>query len=86
VQNIKDSGFTAIGWTVYLGIFPTAFGFAMWTFALRRTSAGRMGTTIYLVPTIAVFLSWSFLGETPAWQAIMGGVLCLAGVYLASQD
>jgi drug/metabolite transporter (DMT)-like permease len=86
VQNIKDSGFTAIGWTVYLGIFPTAIGFAMWTFALRRTSAGRMGTTIYLVPTIAVFLSWSFLGETPAWQAIMGGVLCLAGVYLASQD
>jgi len=25
---------TAIGWTIYLGAFPTALGFATWTFAL----------------------------------------------------
>jgi drug/metabolite transporter (DMT)-like permease len=27
---------TAIGWAIYLGAFPTALGFATWTFALRR--------------------------------------------------
>jgi drug/metabolite transporter (DMT)-like permease len=74
---------TAIGWTVYLGIIPTALGFASWTFALRRTSAGRMGSTTYLVPVVAILLGWAVLGETPPWLAAAGGALCLAGVYLA---
>jgi drug/metabolite transporter (DMT)-like permease len=74
---------TAIGWTVYLGVIPTALGFATWTFALRRTSAGRMGSTTYLVPVVAILLGWAVLGETPPWLAAAGGALCLAGVYLA---
>src|SRR5262245_29586253 len=31
-----------IGWIVYLGLVPTALGFATWAHALRHTSAGRM--------------------------------------------
>jgi EamA-like transporter family len=34
---------SAVAWTAYLGAVPTALGFATWSFALRRTSAGRMG-------------------------------------------
>ena len=37
------------GWIVYLGVFPTAIGFVTWAFALNRTSAGRLGSTTYLV-------------------------------------
>jgi drug/metabolite transporter (DMT)-like permease len=74
---------TAIGWTIYLGVIPTALGFATWTFALRRTSAGRMGTTTYLVPVVAILLGWAVLGETPPRLAASGGALCLAGVALA---
>jgi drug/metabolite transporter (DMT)-like permease len=73
----------AAGWLVYLGALPTAAGFAMWTFALRRTNAGRMGSLTYLAPVVAVLLSWILLGETPPWLALAGGVLCLAGVYVA---
>jgi len=74
---------TAIGWAIYLGAFPTALGFATWTFALRRTSAGRMGSITYLAPVVAILLGWALLRETPPWLAIAGGALCLAGVYLA---
>lgn len=83
LQDIKASGATTIGWIVYLGIFPTAIGFATWTFALRRASAGRMGTMIYLIPPTAILLSWALLGETPSWYGLVGGALCLGGVYLA---
>src|SRR5262249_5413571 len=38
------AGAGAIGWAIYLGALPTALGFATWTFALRRTSAGRMAS------------------------------------------
>ena len=73
----------AILWTIYLGVFPTAIGFALWGYALRRTSAGRMGAMTYLAPPIAILLSWLLLGETPPGLAIAGGALCLSGVVLA---
>jgi len=69
------AGAPAIGRLVYLGAFPTALGFATWTFALRRTSAGRMGSITYPI--------WALLGETPSWAAAAGGALCLAGVWIA---
>jgi drug/metabolite transporter (DMT)-like permease len=74
---------SAIAWTVYLGAVPTAVGFATWSFALRRTSAGRMGSLTYLAPPVAVALGWAVLGERPAWLAVAGGCLCLVGVYVA---
>ena len=74
---------TAIGGTIYLGLAPTALGFATWSFALRRTSAGRTGSLNYLIPLVAIVLGWALLGETPPWLAAAGGAVCLAGVYLA---
>jgi drug/metabolite transporter (DMT)-like permease len=77
------AGAAAVGWTIYLGAVPTALGFATWTFALRRTSAGRMAAITYLIPLVAILLGWALLGETPTRLAAVGGALCLAGVYLA---
>jgi drug/metabolite transporter (DMT)-like permease len=57
-----------------------------WSFALRQTTAGRMGAMLYLVPPIAVVLGWAVLGEVPPWLAAAGGALCLGGVYLARRD
>ncbi len=70
-------------WTIYLGAVPTALGFATWSFALGRTSAGRMGSITYLAPVVAILLGWAVLSERPPWLAAAGGVLCLVGVYLA---
>ena len=70
-------------WVVYLGVFPTAVGFTTWAYALARTSAGRLGATTYLVPPVAILLSWGLLGETPVALALLGGALCVFGVYLS---
>jgi drug/metabolite transporter (DMT)-like permease len=72
-----------IGWVVYLGIFPTAIGFVTWAFALNRTSAGRLGSTTYLVSPIAIVMAWFLLGETPVPLALLGGALAIAGVVVA---
>jgi drug/metabolite transporter (DMT)-like permease len=74
---------SAIGWTIYLGIVPTAIGFIAWAYALSRTTAGRMGSTTYLVTPIAIVLGWLLLGEAPPALALLGGALCLAGVAVA---
>jgi drug/metabolite transporter (DMT)-like permease len=81
--ELDDAGAAAIGWIVYLGVAPTALGFATWSYALRRTSAGRLGSLTYLIPVVAILLGWALLGETPPSLAVAGGALCLAGVYLA---
>ncbi|MDX6639003.1 MAG: hypothetical protein QOF12_14 [Solirubrobacteraceae bacterium] len=80
VHELGRARGSAIAWTVYLGAVPTAIGFTTWAYALRRTSAGRMGATTYLVPPLAILLGWVLLGETPPALALGGGALCLAGV------
>lgn len=83
VTQAADAGARAIGWTVYLGLMPTALGFATWSFALRRASAGRVASLNYLIPVVAIVLAWSALGERPAWLAFAGGALCVTGVVVA---
>ena len=83
VGDVARSHPQGVAWVIYLGAMPTALGFMTWTFALRRSSAGRTGSFLYLVPVVAIVLGWALLGEVPPWLAIVGGVLCLAGVYLA---
>jgi drug/metabolite transporter (DMT)-like permease len=80
---LTHSSASSLGWTAYLGVAPTAIGFMAWAFALARTSAGRLGATTYLVPPIAIVLSWSLLGEAPTLLAVLGGAVCVAGVVLA---
>jgi drug/metabolite transporter (DMT)-like permease len=83
VEEASRAPASAIGWIVYLGAVPTAVGFLTWTFALRRTTAGRTGSFLYLVPVVATGLGWLLLGEVPPWLAFIGGALCLGGVFVA---
>jgi len=82
-QLVHDLGRADVGtiaWALYLGLFPTAVGFSFWAYALARTSGGRMGIMGYLVPPVAILLGWVILGDVPPLLALLGGVLCLAGV------
>ncbi len=81
--ELGDADAAAIGWMIYLGVFPTALAFTTWAFALARTGAGRMAATTYLVPPVSVLLGWLLLSESPPGLALAGGVLCLAGVIVA---
>lgn len=67
---------------VYLGLVPTAIAFLAWAYALKRMPAGRLTITTYLVPVIATGMAWVLLGEVPPPLALLGGLICLAGVAL----
>lgn len=80
VHEVGTAPASALGWTVYLGLLPTAVAFTTWAYALARVSAGRLAATTYIVPPLSILLGWLALGETPGLVAVGGGVLCLAGV------
>lgn len=83
VHGLGHAGPSTVLWTIYLGVAPTAIGFVTWAYALARTTAGRMGSTTYLVPPLALLFGWAFLAEVPPLLVLPGGALCLAGVALA---
>jgi drug/metabolite transporter (DMT)-like permease len=83
VRDVSIAGPETLGWLVYLGLFPTALAFTTWAFALRRTTAGRLGSTTYLVPAIAIVLGWLVLREAPPALAIVGGAIAIGGVVIA---
>jgi drug/metabolite transporter (DMT)-like permease len=83
VEELGSAPPDAIAWIVYLGIFPTAIAFTTWAFALNRTTAGRLGSTTYLVPPVAIGLAWLMLNEVPPALAFLGGALCIGGVIVA---
>jgi drug/metabolite transporter (DMT)-like permease len=83
VEELGSAPPDAIAWIVYLGIFPTAVAFTTWAFALNRTTAGRLGSTTYLVPPVAIGLAWLMLNEVPPALAFVGGALCIGGVVAA---
>jgi drug/metabolite transporter (DMT)-like permease len=83
VREWRAAPMGAIGWLVFLGVFPTSIAFTTWAYALARGSAGRLAATAYLVPPLTIVISWLILGETPGMIAVLGGALCLGGVVIA---
>ncbi|MFL5946806.1 MAG: DMT family transporter [Gaiellaceae bacterium] len=82
-HDVPRTSGSSLGWMVYLAIVPMALGFLTWGYALARTTAGQMGSTMYLVTPIAVLLGWLLLDEVPPVLALVGGAVCLVGVYVA---
>jgi drug/metabolite transporter (DMT)-like permease/polyisoprenoid-binding protein YceI len=83
VRELRAAPAAGSGWLIFLGVFPTSIAFTTWAYALARGSAGRVAATAYLVPPIAIVMSWLILGEVPAPIAVLGGALCLVGVSIA---
>ncbi len=82
-SSLATAPVSAILGIVYLGLVPTAVGFSTWAYALQRTPAGRLSISTYIVPPLAIVLALIFFGEIPAPLAILGGLICLAGVAIS---
>lgn len=83
VRELRAAPADGIGWLLFLGVFPTTIAFTTWAYALARGSAGRLAATAYLIPPVTIVMSWIILSETPTLIALLGGALCLVGVYIA---
>lgn len=83
LDEVRAADATNLAWLVYLGLFPTAVAFTTWAYALGRTSAGRLGSTTYLVPPVVIVMAWALLAEVPPALAVLGGALCIGGVVVA---
>lgn len=80
VADIQTASIDSTVAIIYMGIFPGAIAYFGWGYMLSRLPASIVGSLIYLIPVLATFLAWVWLGEVPSFTAFIGGVLVLAGV------
>lgn len=73
-----------IALTAWLGLATTALAYVLFVRGLRGIPASAAGTLSLAEPLVAVTLAILVLGERPAAQTIVGALLLLAGVALAS--
>jgi drug/metabolite transporter (DMT)-like permease len=59
--------------------------FSTWAYALKHSTAGKLGVTTFVVPPITILLGWLLLDEVPPLLAIVGGALSLVGVAIATR-
>ncbi len=79
--HLQTAPLDAIGGAIWLGAIPTALGFGLWGYALKRMPAGRLGVSTYVVPPLVIAESALLLGEWPHPIAIVGGIIALVGVW-----
>lgn len=65
---------------IYVGIFPAAIAYILWSTALSIGKASSVTSMIYLEPAVAVIVAWFWLKELPSTLSIIGGVVALSGV------
>jgi drug/metabolite transporter (DMT)-like permease len=81
ITTVQSAPIDAIVGAVWLGAIPTALGFGLWGYALKRMPAGRLGVSTYVVPPLVIVESAILLGEWPHPIAVVGGLIALAGVW-----
>lgn len=70
-------------WTiVFLGVFPGALAYLMWSYALSGMPASTTSSFLYAQPVLASLVAWLVQRSVPSVGTMIGGALALAGVIL----
>ncbi len=68
-----------MSWTVALS---TLGGYGLYWACLRRSSATRVASVLYLSPPITLLWAWAMFDEPLSWQMAAGMALSAVGIWL----
>ena len=75
----------AYGWMLALGLLPQLVGHSTLNWALGHLSATHVSIVTLVEPLGSGVLAYIILGEDVSWPTVIGGLLTLIGIYIASR-
>ena len=75
---------TWAAWIV-LAIVPGVGAYGAFAFCVRELGPSVTGVSMYLGPLYVGLMAWAALGETPQWYHLIGTLLVLPGLFLATR-
>ena len=69
----------------YISVFGSAIGFTIWLFLIREEEAIIVSASSLIIPAMALFFGWLFLGETFGLLSLLGVILIFTGIYLVNK-
>ena len=86
VAGLPATGFNAGTWGALLGMALVSqhLGHSSYNWAMKYFSAGFIAVCLLGEPVLGSLLAWWLFGEALTWGKAAGGVLILAGIYLAA--
>jgi len=73
-------------WFLLLAFIPQLFGHTVYNWSLKYVPASFVSVTLLGEPIGSTILAFIIFQEAPGWIKIMGGVLILAGIWLAAKS
>jgi len=73
-------------WILLLALIPQLIGHSTFNYLLKTVSAANVSIALLGEPVGTVILAYLFLSETPSWMEILGGVLILTGIVVATKS
>lgn len=71
---------------LFLGVVASAVAYLVYGYVLRELDASLVGVYTNLDPIVGVVIAVAFFGETLHGGQIVGGIIALAGMWLASAE
>ncbi|MBY4897156.1 DMT family transporter [Cupriavidus sp. AU9028] len=84
LMPVANAGFAlSVLWTA---AFSTLGGYGIYWLCLRRSSATRVATVLYLSPAVTMLWAWAMFGEPLSWTMALGAATSALGVWMVAQS
>lgn len=80
---VTSANLSALG---FFAVFPGLLAYGFWNHAVHEVGPAKSALFMYLVPIFAAVMATLFLDERLAWFHVVGGVLILIGLLLATRS
>jgi drug/metabolite transporter (DMT)-like permease len=79
-------GYPGQDWVIFLAlaVVCTIGGHTLYNYSLAHVTASLVSVTFLGEPVLSSVFAWLLVSEVPSWFVLPGGVLVLAGIYLAN--